>query len=113
MFKQAFDIAMAGQGLFGYLDHPFSPRYQYGWQSEQQRLEMHSKFLDYIESCGEVLFLSENEAMNWLRLKDSVSITSDDMENYTVDYSIQLEGKWQPMIEYKGEVMPLSQLCDR
>src|SRR5690606_27172436 len=37
IYKMAFDQALETRSLFGYLDHPFSERYQYGWVDEESR----------------------------------------------------------------------------
>jgi len=70
--KQAFLNAQAAGNLFGYLDHPFSPRYDYGWGSEGHRLERHAEFIDYIKQEMEsrsLLWLNEDDALDWIAAK--------------------------------------------
>ena len=74
VYKESFEIALRGRALFGFLDHPFSPRYQYGWKDEETRLESHKSLLDYILGRGKVAFLSEGQALNFIREKGRIDI---------------------------------------
>src|SRR4029077_5973792 len=47
-YKQAFCNAKDTGQFFGYLDHPFSERYSYGWANETERQRAHSDFLDFM-----------------------------------------------------------------
>lgn len=70
VFKQAFDRARETRSLFGYLDHPFSERYQYGWADEASRVFAHQNLISHIRSKAPgTLFLSENDAMDFLLAK--------------------------------------------
>jgi hypothetical protein len=72
IYKNSFDISIAAGSIFGYLDHPFSERYQYGWSTEEDRIKAHEGLLDHIYSSGSVLFLSEVEMLEWLEFKGSI-----------------------------------------
>ncbi len=74
IYKQAFMNAQRSQTFFGYLDHPFSPRYQYGWQSEEQRLKLHDEFTDFMINNG-AQFFSESEALQFLIQKNQSSLS--------------------------------------
>ncbi|AOJ09083.1 polysaccharide deacetylase family protein [Burkholderia mayonis] len=75
VFKRAFDLAYATRTLFGYLDHPFSPRYQYGWPDEATRIDAHERFVAYIRAtAAKPLFLHEEAALDFLRFKTSVRV---------------------------------------
>jgi hypothetical protein len=75
IYKRAYEQARISKTFFGYLDHPFSPRYQYGWNNEDQRIEAHMKLIDYIQqSSPNTLFLNQNDALDFLRIKALVSI---------------------------------------
>lgn len=76
-YKQAFATAAATHTLFGYLDHPFSQRYQYGWSNETQRLNMHAEFIRYLKSSG-AHFLNEDDALDFLLYKTQSSVWLDD-----------------------------------
>jgi hypothetical protein len=72
-YKRAFDQSFGTKTLFGYLDHPFSERYQYGWESEEARIEAHRQFIQYIqERSNYILFLNENDALDLLYIKSDV-----------------------------------------
>lgn len=80
IYKQAFRQAKASGQFFGYLDHPFSPRYAYGWASEPERVAVHAAFLDFIEAecAGEpMLFLNEETCLDFMRGKDATEIVFD------------------------------------
>jgi hypothetical protein len=66
IFKTAFRISKASASWFGYLDHPFSARYAYDWESEEIRVKMHGDFLDWIDLQGAVLFTNENVCLDFL-----------------------------------------------
>lgn len=44
-YVQSFENHLAAGAVFGYLDHPFSDRYQYGWNNEPERLSAHHQLL--------------------------------------------------------------------
>ena len=77
IFKQAFAAAKESRTFFGYLDHPFSERYQYGWQTEGQRVNMHTALVEYIRAQGSVLFTHENDAMDFLHDRAAILVTND------------------------------------
>lgn len=109
VFRTAFDMARRGRSLFGYLDHPFSERYQYGWASEATRTDAHREFLAYIREQGRVLFLSEDAALDFIWHK-----TSWDLRQVPRGQpgSLRLTGASEALkvaVEYAGEVLPLSE----
>ncbi len=82
IFKQAFRTAKAASQFFGFLDHPFSERYAYGWQSEEERLSAHRDFLTTIaEECGRsdepLLFVNEDTCLDFMRDKARAVIAFD------------------------------------
>lgn len=77
IFRQAFDEAVAGGTFFGYLDHPFSERYQYGWQTEEQRVEAHRNFIAHMKRAGKVLFAHEDDAMDFLFARAHTRVMAD------------------------------------
>lgn len=82
IYKEAFRIARAGGQFFGYLDHPFSPRYAYGWASEEDRLSKHADFLDHIAaecaaSGGPLLFVNEETCLDFMLGKAATEIAYD------------------------------------
>jgi len=109
-FKQTFDVAFSANQLFGYLDHPFSDRYSYGWLSEEQRTECHRDLINYIKEQGDVLFLSQNEAMDWLRLKQAIEISRVSVAQLMIDCHEVSFDKLQPNIMYKGKKHNIAEL---
>lgn len=68
IYEEAFDLARATGKLFGFLDHPLSS-YNYGWSSEDVRLRVHAKFLDYLLLKGKVWTPSLTQALDFLDQK--------------------------------------------
>jgi hypothetical protein len=82
VFKEAFALARDGGQFFGYLDHPFSERYAYGWESETARLAVHGEFLDFMnEQSGEaaLLFVNEDTCLDFVKGKASAEIHYDNV----------------------------------
>ncbi|MFM0725249.1 polysaccharide deacetylase [Paraburkholderia strydomiana] len=78
VFKQAFDYAYATNTLFGYLDHPFSERYAYGWKDEASRIDAHEQFIAYMRSkARQPLFLHEDAALDFLRFRSLTQIVEE------------------------------------
>jgi len=76
VFRQAFNVAKAGGAFFGFLDHPFSERYAYGWESEALRVAAHRDFIGHIRACGgRVLWANEDQAMDFLYDRAHTSVT--------------------------------------
>lgn len=75
IFKGAYEQAKVSKTFFGYLDHPFSPRYQYGWITEERRIEAHMEFIEYIQrSSSNAVFLNQNDALDFLFRKSVIRI---------------------------------------
>lgn len=101
LYKTAFDIAKAGKSFFGYLDHPFSERYTYGWQSEAQRAAMHAQFVAHIKQTGNVLFCNQEQALDFLLQKSLIKVLPE-----TNGFRIMMPditiSDWQYTVEYAG-----------
>jgi hypothetical protein len=86
IYKQAFRLARAGGQFFGYLDHPFSERYAYGWPSEAERCRVHGELLDFMgaECAGTgapLLFVNEETCLDFVLEKADCSIAFDAASN--------------------------------
>ena len=105
IFKQAFDYAHETGILFGYLDHPFSPRYQYGWKDETHRVEAHQALINYIRNKEPgTIFLSENDALDFLLEKSKWQIIGRDGEfELTPPIDTGSMSPLKPTIEYRGK----------
>lgn len=103
VFKAAFDLAYETKTLFGYLDHPFSERYQYGWRTEAERVVAHEVFIDFIRSrASQPLFVNEEVAMDFLLAK-SLYRVDEEGGGFVVK---PMRGVAQPFplaVEYRGE----------
>jgi hypothetical protein len=91
IFKAAFALARDGGQFFGYLDHPFSERYSYGWTSEPDRLAVHAEFLDHMDAHsgnGPLLFVNEQTCLDFIKDKAAAEILYDDVsDRYRVTQS--------------------------
>ena len=63
---ESFGSHRRAGALFGYLDHPFSERYAYGWADESQRIAAHDELLDEILACEKPWLPSQGEALGHL-----------------------------------------------
>ena len=92
IFKEAFALAREGGQFFGYLDHPFSERYAYGWASlKSVRVAAHADFLDHMaDHAGEdpLLFVNEETCLDFIKSKASADILYDEArDTYRVKQS--------------------------
>lgn len=100
VYKKSAEISIQSGAIFGYLDHPFSERYQYGWVSEKQRLSIHRDWIEHLQLSGKVLFESEEKILNHVRAKASASIWQ---ANEAVRYDIGNNLSQYPLAyEFKG-----------
>jgi len=108
MYKQSFDQAFETQTLFGYLDHPFSERYAYGWLDEQSRIQVHRELIQYIqERAVNPIFLNEDMALDFLSYKSKYEIIECGgvfaVSNENPDSELKVA------IEYSGKTLLLEQ----
>jgi hypothetical protein len=108
IFKDAFELAKLSRTFFGYLDHPFSERYQYGWASECQRVAMHEQFVGYIQQQENVLFMNENDAMDFLHDRASVMIGGTH-KGISLKRTIKPKSNYLQSAEYGGETYVLTE----
>ena len=102
VYKKSAEICVRSGAIFGYLDHPFSERYQYGWITESQRVDAHRDWIDYLQSMGNVLFENEAKTLSHIKRKSGVNVW---LENDVV----QFESKFGPLdyslaYEFKGSI---------
>lgn len=71
--KSAFRLALKTKKFFGYLDHPFSA-YSYGWLSEEERLNVHQDFLNYLLSHSNQWRPNLVEALAFYRKRSALRI---------------------------------------
>jgi hypothetical protein len=103
IYKQAFDLAFETRTLFGYLDHPFSERYAYGWPDEDTRIGAHRDFVAYVRGrAASPLFLTEDAAMDFIRAKAELRIVRDESGFRLLPPATLPE--FPIAIEYRGEL---------
>ena len=103
IYKEAFEQAKSGHIFFGYLDHPISQRYAYGWENEERRVTIHKEFIHHILRSGDVLSCSQDDAMDFLRFKAAVTVTLSCREK-RIESPAYLQSKWRIAVEYAGNV---------
>jgi len=100
IYKKSAESCIKSGAIFGYLDHPFSERYQYGWLSEKQRIDIHREWIEFLQLFGMVLFESEEKVLDQVRTKASAKIW---LENEAVRFDIGNNlSKYPLAYEFKG-----------
>lgn len=102
---QAFEAQYAARGIFGYLDHPFSDRYQYGWRNKAQRLGAHKKLVDAMRAHEGVLFWNQRQCFEWVRMLSGIrlSVCGDSLTAKGVPENLQ----FRPCARYQGRTVIL------
>lgn len=106
VFKQAADEAFAAGTFFGFLDHPFSERYQYGWTSETQRAEAHLGLIDHMKQTAGVLFANEDQALDFLHDRAHVRISETGTGGWHLVRTGRLS-QWTISVRYQGATHPI------
>lgn len=75
VYKETYDKYLLNNGIFGYLDHPFSKEYQYGWSSEDERINVHQHLIKYIKNrTDNVLFWNIEQVLDWILKKGKAKL---------------------------------------
>jgi hypothetical protein len=74
---QSFDNHLKANSAFGYLDHPFSERYSYGWQSESERIGAHEQLINHINTFENIHWVSQSDLLEYLSLRNKVEVLTD------------------------------------
>lgn len=105
VFKAAFDRAHETRTLFGYLDHPFSDRYSYGWLDEDARIKAHRELIAYIrQQVPNSLFIDEVTALDFIRARAAIRLMHS--TNGIEAHVPELDGLVFA-VEFRGRIMPL------
>lgn len=103
IYRQAFAIAQAGGAFFGYLDHPFSERYAYGWPDEAQRVAAHRDFITHIRATGDrVLWANASDALDFLFDRAHTRVQAEG-RGYGVTRPSAAH-HWPLAVRYRGQV---------
>jgi hypothetical protein len=110
IYKYAFLLAKTSNTIFGYLDHPFSERYQYGWLTEQQRAGAHLALISFIrERSDSPCFFNEIDALEFLQDKSNIEITvNTEQPVMTYVKGYKAISKLVPKVLYKGQLLEMS-----
>ncbi len=102
-YQESFALHFAAGAFFGYLDHPFSEEYQYGWASEEERLGVHEAFIDHILATDGLWWCSLEQCLDFLVTRDSCSLCLDDWGTlrFTCGDS---PSEQRPSAVWKGEI---------
>lgn len=103
---QALDIQRAARGIFGYLDHPFSERYAYGWSSKAQRLAAHAALVEAIRARTDVLFWSQRQCFDFLRMLLHISLEVDEC-NHVRASGLPSTLPFRPECRFQGKTITL------
>jgi hypothetical protein len=103
-YKESLALHLQAGSFFGFLDHPFSREYQYGWISEEERLSVHEAFIDHMLSLEGLWWCSLEQCLDFLVQRDSCSLGLDDWDNVTFTCNRPLSGR-QPAAVWKGEIL--------
>jgi hypothetical protein len=107
IYKKSFENSKNTKTIFAYLDHPFSPRYKYGWDSEDQRIEMHMKLIDFILiNSPNHLFLSYGDLFNIIKFRLNLKIIEDSDKFYFKSSSN--DKKINLQVKYKNDLFNLN-----
>jgi hypothetical protein len=108
IYKRAYEQAKISKTFFGYLDHPFSIRYQYGWNTEAERIKAHMDFIEFIrQSSNNTIFLNQDDAMDFLRRKSSVRISELSGQLHVHGLGANNGSKLNLYIQYGSNQYPL------
>ena len=103
---QALDIQRAARGIFGYLDHPFSERYQYGWLDKPQRLGAHGKLVEAIRARKDVWFWSQRQCFDFVQSLMRISLEVD-VRNHVLARGVGKASQIRPEYRFRGETHTL------
>jgi hypothetical protein len=105
VFKAAFDRANETRTLFGYLDHPFSERYSYGWSDEDARIQAHRELIAYIrQQAPNPLFIDEVTALDFIRARAAIRLMRSPIG---IEARVPEVDRLGFAVEFRGETIPL------
>ncbi len=73
-YIRSFNNHVASRSIFGYLDHPFSAQYRYGWHSEEERMGVHRELLDHICSHDGLWWCNTAQCLSFLLKRDTAEV---------------------------------------
>lgn len=85
-YCESFTNHLKAGSIFGYLDHPFSTAYQYGWSSEEERLAAHAELIRFIQSHGNIWFPNLVQCLDFIRKRDQVQVMVDGQDHLQIAF---------------------------
>lgn len=111
MPKAAFDSARAAGRIFGYLDHPISERYDYGWGSFDAQTAAHADLMAYIDSVApDALWMSLSETLDWVYARAQITIRPKGV-GYALDAPLPSALAHTPALRFRGHTWPLKEIA--
>jgi len=101
IYLESFRMHYLANSIWGYLDHPFSDAYQYGWYSEEERIGVHAAILDYVRGYGNIWYCNEGECLDFILKRSSIALAVKDGNVYA-GWDERIPGPL-PMIRYNGK----------
>jgi len=88
---------------FGYLDHPFSPRYSYGWATEEARITIHKQVIDDINSTKGIWWVNGDALLSHIACLSRTRIQLDVNETPRVSCAGE-QPTWPLCVRYRGQL---------
>ena len=104
-YEDCFDQYYKANGIFGYLDHPFSAADQYGWNSETERIGVHQDLIHHIKKNESIWYCNLQEAMEFILAKSRVNISLDEKKGLKASTSDTSKKHFK--VVYRNEVMTI------
>jgi len=76
-YLESFQYQFSCDSVFGYLDHPFSSAYQYGWEDEAERLAAHYELIRYMKSIHGIWFCNLYDCMQFCKKRTQTDVWVD------------------------------------
>ncbi len=76
-YLETFRFHHSCQSIFGYLDHPFSSEYQYGWLTESERLAAHRELIREMKSVDGIWFCNLNACLDFCHKRARTQVWVD------------------------------------
>jgi hypothetical protein len=73
-YKKSFESHLKAESIFGYLDHPFSSQYAYGWSTEEERLAAHAEVIAYVKAHQNIWLCNLNDCLDFIVKKSKIGV---------------------------------------
>jgi len=109
-YLESLRYQLSCKGIFGYLDHPFSSEYQYGWLDEPERLAAHQELIQVMKSMGRIWFCNLNDCLDFCRARARTEVwvdTAGILRWNSPDTVVRGEVVATVQASWRGETYPL------